>query len=123
MSNLIGYGSYDGYSGNSGCGCSSIGGCSGTGSCGCSGHSGIGAMGFFSDCMRSCDEQHSSLYMSAEDEAALIACRRACGQQHPPVTQPPVPAKSDKIAGLTPFAWVMVAAGAGVLAYLIGQRD
>lgn len=28
-----------------------------------------------------------------------------------------------KIAGLTPFAWVLVAASAGVLAYLIGQKD
>lgn len=30
---------------------------------------------------------------------------------------------SEKIAGLTPFAWVMVALAAGTLAYLVGQRD
>jgi hypothetical protein len=30
---------------------------------------------------------------------------------------------SEKIAGLTPFAWVMVALAAGTLAYLVGQKD
>lgn len=29
----------------------------------------------------------------------------------------------EKIAGMTPFAWVMVALAAGTLAYLVGQRD
>jgi hypothetical protein len=29
----------------------------------------------------------------------------------------------EKIAGLTPFAWVMVALAAGTLAYLVGQKD
>ena len=32
-------------------------------------------------------------------------------------------ATSEKIAGLTPFAWVMVAVAAGTLAYLVGQKD
>jgi hypothetical protein len=32
-------------------------------------------------------------------------------------------ATSEKIAGLTPFAWVMVALATGTLAYLVGQRE
>lgn len=30
---------------------------------------------------------------------------------------------SEKIAGLTPFAWVAVAVVTGTLAYLVGQKD
>jgi len=33
------------------------------------------------------------------------------------------PSESNKIAGLTPLAWVGVAVGVGALAYLIGRRD
>jgi hypothetical protein len=31
--------------------------------------------------------------------------------------------QTEKIAGMTPFAWVMVALAAGTLAYLVGQKD
>jgi len=61
------------------------------------------------------------------EDTATIASKPSTTVSVAPIstrtTTATVPAESDKIAGLTPFAWVMVAAGAGVLAYLIGQKD